>query len=124
VLNPHAHPGDEFDTWVATSFVCVGLAHIAGALSGAVRAVQLARGKPAWSPARVFWITVGASSLPVGMVITPMFLVVVIFPPCLVAITGVPFLFILYAMERIAKRERLALKGISMNLPIAIARNT
>jgi len=114
VLNPGADLASGFDTWVAMSFVCVGLAHIVGAASAAVRAVQLARGLPAWSPSRVFCITVGASLLPGGLLV---------FPPFLVAITGLPFVIILHAMERIAKRERIALEGLAAHLPIAIARS-
>jgi len=105
--------GTGFDHWVAMSFCLVGLAHLAGALSGAVRATQLARGKPAWSPSRVFLITIIASLLPGAVLVVP---------PFLVAVTGLPFLLVLHAMEPIARRERVALET-SAKLPLAIARS-
>jgi len=109
-----ADPG-AFDSWVATSTWITGPAHLAFALSGAIRATQLARARPAWSPRSVYLITVIVSCVP--------FVLMLAIPPILVAVTGLPFLPILRAMEPLAARERDELALAPGDLPFAIVRS-
>jgi hypothetical protein len=107
-------PG-AFDEWVVMSTWITGPAHLAFALAGSIRATQLARARPAWSPRSVYLITVLVSCVP--------FVVLYAIPPILVAFTGLPFLLILGAMEPLAARERDELAHDGHELPFAIVRS-
>lgn len=104
-----------FDEWVVMCLLCTGPAHLAFAYAGTRRAVQLARAKPAWSPRTVYLITVVVSCVP--------FVLMFAIPPILVALTGLPFLPILRAMEPLAARERDELTRATHELPFAIVRS-
>jgi len=104
-----------FDEWVVMSAWITGPAHIAFALAITIRATQLARAQPAWSPRTVYLITVIVSCVP--------FVLLIAIPPMLVAVTGLPFLPILRAMQPLAERERDELSLAIHDLPFAIVRS-
>ena len=104
---------EAFDVWVVVSMWITGLAHAVFAFTSALRARQLVAGKPAWSPKRIYAITVVTSCLP--------FVVLYAIPPALVALTALPFIPLLRAMERIVTRERDELAGAPHALPRAVA---
>jgi len=104
---------EAFAIWVLVSMWITGLAHVVFAFTSVVRAHQLVAGKPAWSPKRIYAVTVVTSCLP--------FVVLYAIPPALVAITALPCLPLLYAMERIVTRERQQLAGAPHLLPRAVA---
>jgi hypothetical protein len=105
---------EAFDIWVAVSMWITGLAHLVFAFMSALRGYQLVAGKPAWSPRKIYTATVVTSCVP--------FLVLYAIPPVLVAVTALPFVPLLRAMERIVNRERAELAGAPHLLPRAIAR--
>ena len=100
-----------FDMWVLESLVITGLAHVVFAAASARRARDLVAGRPARSPRSVYLATVFASCVP--------FVVLLGIPPILVAITGVPFLPLLSAMETMVARERRDIAAASHPLPRA-----
>ena len=104
-----------FDEWVVLSTWFTIPAHLAFAYASARRAAQLACGQRAWTPRTVYLITVIVSCVP--------FVLALALPPILVALTGLPFLPILRAMEPLAARERNQLAGASDKLPFAIVRS-
>jgi hypothetical protein len=110
VLADHA----SFDTWVAVSMCITGLAHLVLAATSAARGYQLVAGKRAWTPRGIYAATVVTSCLP--------FIILYAIPPILVAITALPFLPLLRAMERIVVRERAELADAPRLLPRAVAR--
>ncbi|HET7500243.1 MAG TPA: hypothetical protein VFK02_04545 [Kofleriaceae bacterium] len=104
---------EAFDIWVMVSVWITGLAHLVFATMSALRGYQLVAGKPAWSPRKIYVATVLTSCLP--------FLVLYAIPPALVALTGLPFIPLLRAMDRLVTRERQELAGAPHVLPRAIA---
>ena len=100
----------DFDEWAAlggfftipTHLVLVGLV--------ARRAWQLATGAPAIAPLRIFGICVGVSCVP---------LAILLFPPMIVMMTGLPMLVPLGYMESLAARDRE--RGAAEAIPCAIA---
>ena len=104
--------GDGFDDWVRLSLVIAGPAHAALALLVAIRAKQLAAGAKALSPPKVYAITIAVSCIPWVMYFA--------IPPAIVAVTGVPFLFLLHHMQKIIDRERAELHA-EVTTPRAIA---
>jgi hypothetical protein len=104
---------EAFDIWVEVSMWVTGLTHVVFAVTSARRAHQLVAGKPAWSPRKIYTVTVVTSCLP--------FVVLYAIPPALVAITALPFIPLLRAMERIVTREREELADAPHVLPRAIA---
>ncbi|HEU4735181.1 MAG TPA: hypothetical protein VFT22_45130 [Kofleriaceae bacterium] len=103
---------EAFDIWLVVSIWITGLAHLVFATMCALRGYQLVVGKPAWSPRKIYVATVLTSCLP--------FLALYAIPPALVALTGLPFIPLLRAMERIVTRERQELAGAPHRLPRAI----
>jgi hypothetical protein len=99
-----------FDFWVVASLWVTGLAHLVFATTCALRGYRLVTGKPAMSPTRIYVATLITSCVP--------FVVLWAIPPALVAITALPFVPLLHAMERRIARERLEL---SQALPRAVA---
>jgi hypothetical protein len=103
-----------FDAWVWLSIWVTGLPHAVFAFMSARRGHQLVAGKPAWSPLKIYKVTIITSCLP--------YVVLYAIPPALVALTALPLLPMLRAMERIVTRERDELAGAPHLLPRAIGR--
>lgn len=108
-----AADSSAFDIWVMASLWITGLTHVVFATLGVVRARQLVAGKPALSPRKIYVVTLITSCVP--------FVVLYAIPPVLVAITALPFVPMLYAMERVVRRERAELDAVAGSLPRAIA---
>jgi hypothetical protein len=87
-----------FDGWVLCSLWITGLTHIVFAAMCARRAHNLVAGRPARSPRRIYVATLITSCVP--------FILLVALPPVIVAITLLPFLPLLRAMETLVARER------------------
>ena len=104
---------DAFDFWVIASLWITGLAHLVFATTSAVRGYRLVTGQAALSPAAIYVATLITSCVP--------FVVLWAIPPTLVAITALPFLPMLRAMERRIARERLEVETVSQALPRAVA---
>lgn len=107
--------GEAFDVWVMASLWITGLTHIVFATLCVLRARQLVAGRPALAPRKIYVITLITSCVP--------FVVLYAIPPTLVALTALPFLPMLHAMERLVARERAELDAVAGNLPRAIARD-
>ena len=103
---------EAYDLWVTASLWITGFAHLVFAGLAALRAHQLAGGQPAWSPRRIYALTVIASCIP--------FVVLFAIPPLLVAATAMPLVALLHRMEYTAAREHAELAG-ALALPRAIA---
>jgi hypothetical protein len=104
---------EGFGRWVGMSLWITGLAHVVFALASALRGYQLAAGRPAWSARRIFLLTVLTSCVP--------FIVLIGIPPVLVALTALPIVPLLRAMEGIIARERAEIAAAPQLLPRAIA---
>lgn len=102
-----------FDVWVVASMWITGLAHAVFAVTSALRGKQLVTGEATWSPRKIYIATVLTSCVP--------FAVLYAIPPAIVAITALPFVPLLRAMEWIAVRERRELANAQHALPWAIA---
>jgi hypothetical protein len=104
-----------FDIWVVASMWITGLAHAVFAITSALRARQLVAGagKVTWSPRRIYVATVVTSCVP--------FAVLYAIPPVIVAITALPFVPLLRAMEGIVVRERQEFAAAQHALPRAVA---
>lgn len=102
-----------FDVWVVASMWITGLAHAVFAITSALRGKQLVTGDATWSPRKIYIATVVTSCVP--------FAVLYAIPPVIVAITALPFVPLLRAMEWIAVRERRELATARHPLPRAIA---
>lgn len=96
-----------FDRWALLSIVVTAVPHVVLALLVGRRAAALARGLPAISWERIYWFTIFAACIP--------FIVLLLIPPVLVAVTGLVALPILRAVEK------RALAGRERELPVAIA---
>jgi hypothetical protein len=104
----------DFDLWVAGSVVVTGLAHVVFATASALRAYELVAGKPARSARSVYIVTVTSSCVP--------FILLFGIPPILVAITALPFIPLLRAMEPLVARERREMAAAMHPLPRATVR--
>lgn len=102
-----------FDVWVLASMWITGLAHAVFAFTSAVRGKHLVAGKPAWSPRKIYIATVVTSCVP--------FAVLYAIPPAIVALTALPFVPLLRAMDWVVTRERQELADAQHALPRAIA---
>lgn len=102
----------EFDWWASISLLITGPAHIAFLVLSVQRIHALAAGRLAGTPWRIFGITVAVSCVP---------FVVMVVPPVLVALTGVPILPLLHRMERVVARERAEIAALPAELPRAVA---
>ncbi|HEY0476086.1 MAG TPA: hypothetical protein VGD37_01100 [Kofleriaceae bacterium] len=96
-----------------TGLPFVRLAHLVFAALCGLRGHQLVAGKPAFSPRKIYVATLLTSCVP--------FVVLWAIPPVLVAITALPFIPMLHAMERRIARERLELATVIQALPRAVA---
>lgn len=97
-----------FDEWVGLSLVLTGFAHVVFAAMTMVRGSQLARGKPAISVGVIYLTSVAAGSIPFPII-----------PSLFIAVTGLPIVPLLYAMQPLAARER----ATADPLPRAIVRS-
>jgi hypothetical protein len=100
-----------FDMWVFWSLVVTGIAHVVFAVTSAMRVYELVAGKPARSPRWIYIATVCTSCVP--------FLVLLAIPPVLVALTALPFVPLLHAMETLVARERRQIAAAMHPLPRA-----
>jgi hypothetical protein len=103
-----------FDTWVVASMWITALPHAVFAFACTVRAYQLVAERTAWSPRGIYIATVVTSCVP--------FVVLYAVPPALVALTALPFLPMMRAMERIVARERAEAALAPYALPRAVVR--
>jgi hypothetical protein len=101
---------EGFDGWVSLSLFITGVAHLVFAGACANRVVAVAAGRPARSPRSVVGITVITSCLP--------FVLLLGIPPALVALTALPLVRLLPALDRLVERERRELTRAA--LPRAI----
>jgi hypothetical protein len=104
---------EAFDFWVIASLWITSLAHLVFAATCALRGYRLVAGKPAMSPTGIYVATLLTSCVP--------FVVLWAIPPALVAITALPFIPMLHALERRIARERLEFETVSQALPRAVA---
>lgn len=86
-----------YGDWVELSVKFTGLSHIVFAGLTALRAWQLASGKPPLSIGIIYGCAAGAAMLPFPWL-----------PPLIVAVTGLPILPLLYVMRPLAERDRAA----------------
>jgi hypothetical protein len=96
---------DGFDDWASLALLLTGIAHIAFATLVGMRARALARG----AIPIIFGITLALACIP-GIVL--------VLPPVIVALTGIPIVPFLVRMERMAARDRER----DIEFPVAIAR--
>ena len=103
-----AQQGSDYEFWVTISIYMVGTAHIAFAITSAIRASQLVDGRRAMSPWSILLIVIGVSCVP--------FALLYMIPPAIVALTAIPIMPLFYFQARLVNRERAA-----TNLPTAVA---
>jgi hypothetical protein len=97
----------KFAEWAGIALPITATAHIAFAILVGSRAARLAAGRTdAPSVGSIFRTTVVVSAIPFGLLF--------LMPPALVAVTGIPLLPLLYAMEKYALADRGAIM-----LPVA-----
>jgi hypothetical protein len=101
-----------FDFWVTASLWVTGLAHLVFAGLCVLRARQLVAGRVATTPRKIFVVTLLTSCVP--------FVLLWAIPPLLVAVTALPFVPMLHAMQRLIDREREEIRAMP-ELPRAIA---
>jgi hypothetical protein len=101
----------DFNDWVDFSLRITGPAHLALVACVIQRGRKLAAGKPALTPGTIYAITVGVSCVPFAIFLAP---------PMIVALTGLPFFWILRRMEVVVERERAALTGVPHVPPRAV----
>lgn len=122
----------DFDLWALASLWLTWHAHLVFAGLAALRAHRLAAGRPALAPRAIYAATVLASCVPIVFA-TPSQIDFVdlmmhgvphhhlaVVPPLIVAITALPCLLPLRAMQRLADRERAEI-ATARKLPRAIA---
>ncbi len=102
---------DSFDQWALLSVVMTWPTHLVFAALVGCRARQLALGVPALRPVKIFGICVAVSCLPFALIVLP---------PLLVALTGIPLLALMVMMESFAERDHG--RGLAEALPRAIVR--
>jgi hypothetical protein len=96
--------------WLQLSLIITSTAHVAFAWMTGVRAANLVKDERGPSVAFIFGTTVAVSAIPFG--------VLYMIPPILVAITGLPILLALRAMETYAAYDR---NGVEVPLARVIA---
>jgi hypothetical protein len=99
-----------FDQWALLGLVMTGPTHLVFALLVGWRARQLALGVPAIRPMKIFGICVAVSCLP---------FVLIVLPPFIVMLTGIPLLALMGMMEPFALRDHD--RAAAEALPRAIA---
>jgi len=88
-----------FDEWASLSLLFTGPTHLVLAALVARRARQLATGVPAISAAKIYGICVAVSCLPFA---------ILVLPPLLVGLTGLPLAAFMGLMTPFAERDREA----------------
>ena len=124
---------DFFEVWVTGSLWITGLAHLVFAGLGVLRVYQLAAGKRAIPARTVYFATLFTSCVPivfvtyvarvpfVGLMVDAVGTsTMVVIPPLIVALTALPFLALLHAMQRLTDRERAEIAAAQV-LPRAVA---
>jgi hypothetical protein len=101
-----------FDFWVTASLWISGSAHVVFAALCLLRARQLIAGRLAITPRAIYVATLLTSCVP--------FVLLWAIPPLLVAVTALPFVPMLHAMQRLVDRERAEIRAVP-ELPRAIA---
>jgi hypothetical protein len=101
-----------FDFWVMASLWITGLAHLVFAGLSVLRARQLIAGRLAITPRAIYVATLLTSCVP--------FVLLWAIPPLLVAVTALPFVPMLHAMQRLVDRERAEIAA-APDLPRAVA---
>jgi hypothetical protein len=101
-----------FDFWVAASLWITGAAHVVFAGLCVLRARALVAGRIAITPRAIYVATLLTSCVP--------FVLLWAIPPLLVAVTALPFMPMLHAMQRRVDRERAEIAA-APDLPRAIA---
>lgn len=101
-----------FDFWVTASLWITGAAHVVFAGLCVLRARQLVAGRIAITPRAIYVATLLTSCVP--------FVLLWAIPPLLVAVTALPFVPMLHAMQRLVDRERAEIAA-APDLPRAIA---
>jgi hypothetical protein len=101
-----------FDFWVTASLWITGAAHLVFAGLCVLRARQLIAGRLAITPRAIYVATLLTSCVP--------FVLLWAIPPLLVAVTALPFVPMLHAMQRLVDRERAEI-ATARTLPRAIA---
>jgi hypothetical protein len=101
-----------FDFWVTASLWITGLAHVVFAALCVLRARQLIAGRLAITPRAIYVATLLTSCVP--------FVLLWAIPPLLVAVTALPFVPMLHAMQRLVDRERAEI-ATARKLPRAVA---
>jgi len=137
LLSEHRGPirllaGVDFELWAVGSLWITWHAHLVFAGLAALRARQLAAGRPAIRPRAIYAATVLASCLPV-VFLTPRRVdfaadmmrwvphaELALVPPLVVAVTALPFVPLLRAMQRRTDRERAEIAA-AQKLPRAVA---
>lgn len=94
-------PNAKLGEWIVMSWAIVGHVHLALAGMAAWRMKRLVAGERGLSAAGIYGITVAIAMVPGAI-----FLLI---PPMLVAVTGLPFLFLLWLPERLIAHERAML---------------
>ena len=102
----------SFDFWVTASLWITGLAHIVFAGLSVLRARQLIAGRVAITPRAIYVATLITSCVP--------FVLLWAIPHLLVAVTALPFVPMLHAMQRLVDRERAEIRA-APDLPRAVA---
>jgi hypothetical protein len=108
-----AADAETFDIWVMASLWVTGVTHLVFAGLCVYRGRRLVAGLPAMPPRKIYVIILVTSCVP--------FVVLYAVPPILVAVTALPFVPMLHAMERVVSRERAELDAVAGTLPRAIA---
>jgi hypothetical protein len=101
-----------FDIWVVASLWITGLAHAVFAALCVRRARQLIAGRPATAPRKIYVATLVTSCVPFALLWA--------IPPVLVALTALPFVPMLHALQRLVDRERAEISSGEPALPRAI----
>ena len=101
-----------FDFWVTASLWITGVAHVVFAGLCVLRARQLIAGRVAITPRAIYVATLLTACVP--------FVLLWAIPPLLVAVTALPFVPMLHAMQRRVDRERDEI-ATAQKLPRAVA---
>jgi hypothetical protein len=99
-----------FDSWALLGVVITAPTHLVFAVLAGHRARQLAVGPVAISPMKIFAICLGVSCVPFALLVLP---------PFIVMLTGLPLMVLMSLMEPLAHRDRDG--GLAEALPRAIA---
>lgn len=103
--------GSAFNEWVALSVLASGVAHLVLVLGVILRGRALVAHRATPTPGSIYAATVAGGAVP---------FIVFLLPPVIVAVTALPFLWLLRHMETVVERERAALAGAPRVPPRAV----